>query len=201
MSCNRQRRGRRSSSSPTAPVRDRMRSSSRCSATAQCSQNQRKKSTMFPTGNIGRITRKFPRIDLLFLLSFSSMQTDVFLIGAGQTRFGEWWDKSLKDLMSEATDAAMETAPCSALDVDFVIVANMLGESVSGQAHLGAIASALLPHRPPALRVEAACASGSVAIHTALSLLESGRAENVLVIGVEKMTDVSTSEIAAALMG
>lgn len=156
---------------------------------------------MFPTGNIGRITRKFPRIDLLFLLSFSSMQTDVFLIGAGQTRFGEWWDKSLKDLMSEATDAAMETAPCSALDVDFVIVANMLGESVSGQAHLGAIASALLPHRPPALRVEAACASGSVALHTACALLESGRAETVLVIGAEKMTDSPAEEIATGLMG
>jgi acetyl-CoA C-acetyltransferase len=129
------------------------------------------------------------------------MQSEISVIGYGQTRFGEWWERSLKDLMSEATDAAMETAPCSALDVDFVVVANMLGEAVSGQAHLGALASSLLPHRPPALRVEAACASGSVAVHTACALLESGKAETVLVIGAEKMTDVGTDEIATALMG
>lgn len=129
------------------------------------------------------------------------MQTDVYLIGAGQTKFGEWWNKSLKDLMSEATDAAMETAPCSALDIDFIVVANMLGEALSGQAHLGAIASALLPHRPPAIRVEAACASGSIALHTACALLESGRAQTVLVIGAEKMTDASSDEIATGLMG
>ncbi|MDD5623713.1 MAG: beta-ketoacyl synthase N-terminal-like domain-containing protein, partial [Candidatus Peribacteraceae bacterium] len=90
---------------------------------------------------------------------------------------------------------------CSALDVDFIVVANMLAESVSGQAHLGAIASSFLPHRPPAIRVEAACASGSVAVHTACALLESGRAETVLVLGAEKMTDVPGDEIATALMG
>ncbi|MDD4628794.1 MAG: beta-ketoacyl synthase N-terminal-like domain-containing protein [Candidatus Peribacteraceae bacterium] len=129
------------------------------------------------------------------------MQTDVYLIGTGQTRFGEWWGKSLKNLMGEAVDAAMEGAPCSALDIDFIVVANMLGETVSGQAHLGALASSFLPHRPPAIRVEAACASGSVALHTACALLESGRAETVLVVGAEKMTDAPTDAITTALMG
>ncbi|HAI98395.1 TPA: thiolase domain-containing protein [Candidatus Peribacteria bacterium] len=129
------------------------------------------------------------------------MREQISLIGSGQTRFSEWWGKGIRDLMDEAVTSAIDSSPITALDIDFVIVANMLGERVNDQAHLGAIASSLLPHRPPALRTEAACASGSIAIHTALSLLESGRAENVLVIGVEKMTDVSTSEIAAALMG
>lgn len=129
------------------------------------------------------------------------MQTDISLIAFGQTKFGEWWGKSLKDLMGEATDAALSSAPCSALDVDFIVVANMLGESVSGQAHLGAIASSFLPHHPPAIRVEAACASGSIAVHTACALLESGRAETVLVLGAEKMTDVPSEEIATGLMG
>lgn len=129
------------------------------------------------------------------------MRSEISLIATGQTKFGEWWEKSLRDLMTEAIDVALNSAPCSALDVDFIIVANMLGEAVNGQAQLGALASSLLPHRPPALRVESACASGSVALHTACALLESGRAETVLVLGAEKMTDASGDEIAAALMG
>ncbi len=129
------------------------------------------------------------------------MQRDTFLIGAGQTPFGEHWNKGIRELMDDAVDKAIEAAPCSALDIDCVIVANMLGESLSNQAHIGAIAAALLPHHPPALRVESACASGAVALHTAIGLLESGRAETVLVVGVEKMTDASTDHVAAALMG
>lgn len=129
------------------------------------------------------------------------MNANISLIGSGQTRFGEWWEKSIRDLMDESIEAALAEAPCNALDIDMVIVANMLGQEVNGQAQLGALASSLLPHHPPALRAEAACASGSVAIHTACAMLESGRAETVLVLGVEKMTDASTEAISAGLMG
>ena len=126
------------------------------------------------------------------------MQSPIYLTGTGQTRFGEHWDKSLKNLMEESIDAAIENAQCTALDIDMVIVANMLGEVASDQAHLGAMAASLLPHHPPALR---ACASGAVALHAACAMLESGKAQTVLVVGVEKMTDVSAEKIAAGLMG
>lgn len=129
------------------------------------------------------------------------MNSDIHLIGTGQTRFGELWDKSIRDLMEEAVDAAISSSPCTSLDIDLVIVANMLGEVTNGQAHLGSVASALLPHHPPALRVESACGSGAFALHTACAMLESGRAQNVLVIGVEKMTDVSVDAVASGLMG
>ncbi|MBI2117631.1 thiolase domain-containing protein [Candidatus Peregrinibacteria bacterium] len=129
------------------------------------------------------------------------MQREIFLIGSGQTRFGEWWDKSLRDLAEEAVGKAIADASCLPTAIDAVIVANMLAETSNNQAHLGAMVSALLPHRPPALRVEAACASGSVAVHTACALLESGRAETILVLGIEKMTDVPGEAITAALMG
>ncbi len=129
------------------------------------------------------------------------MQREIFLSGMGQTRFGEHWDKSLSDLMSEAIDTAITSSPCTALDIDLIIVGNMLGEIGSDQAQLGSLASSLLPHRPPAIRVESACASGSLALHTACAFLESGRAKTVLVVGAEKMTDVSPDVIAQALMG
>ncbi len=129
------------------------------------------------------------------------MNSDIRLLSTGQTRFGEFWDKSIRDLMEEAVDAAMANSPCTALDIDLIIVANMLAEMTNGQAHLSAIASSLLPHHPPALRIESACGSGAFALHTACAMLESGRARNVLVIGVEKMTDVSTDVVSSALMG
>jgi acetyl-CoA C-acetyltransferase len=129
------------------------------------------------------------------------MNAEISLIGFGQTAFGERWDKSLRDLIEEAIAAAIADARITALDIDAVVVGNMLGESVSDQAQLGALTAALLPHRPPAIRVEAACASGSVAVHTACALLESGRAETILVVGAEKMTDADTATVARALMG
>ncbi len=129
------------------------------------------------------------------------MNTDISLIGHGQTKFGELWNKSIRNLMEEAADAAIANSPLTALDIDMIIVSNMLAEVTNGQAHLAAIASALLPHHPPALRVESACGSGAFALHTACAMLESGRAKNVLIIGVEKMTDVSVDTVASALMG
>jgi acetyl-CoA C-acetyltransferase len=129
------------------------------------------------------------------------MNTTVSLVGTGQTRFGEWWNKSLKDLMQEAVTAALENSGLDAEEIDLVIVGNMLGEVASDQAHLGSLASSLLPHRPPSLRVESACGSGGMAIATACAFLESHRAETVLVIGAEKMTDVSADKISEGLMG
>lgn len=128
------------------------------------------------------------------------MQESVYVLGGGQTRFGELWGKSLHHLLEEATSEAIRSAGILPTDIDAVIVANMVGGELSGQGHLGAYASSLLPHHPPALHVEAACASGGVAIHTACALLESNRAGTVLVIGAEKLTDASNDEVTRAIM-
>jgi acetyl-CoA C-acetyltransferase len=129
------------------------------------------------------------------------MKSEIFLVGSGLTPFGEWWDKGISDLMSESIEAALESSKLDAREIDLIVVANMLAEVTNGQAHLGSLASTLLPHHPPALRVETACGSGAMALHTACAFLESGRAKTVLVLGAEKMTDASGDEIAQALMG
>lgn len=129
------------------------------------------------------------------------MNTPIYISGAGLTQFGEWWDKSIRDLMKEAIDSALVSSKINPREIDLVVVANMIAETTNDQAHLGALASSLLPHKPSALRVEAACGSGSLALHTACAFLESGRAKTVLVVGVEKMTDASTDAVSEALMG
>lgn len=129
------------------------------------------------------------------------MTKDIFLVGHGLTRFGELWEKNLSDLMDEATQNALNHSGISARDIDLIVVSNMLAEITNGQAHMGALAAELLPHRPPALRVESACGSGAFALHTACAFLESGRAKTVLVLGAEKMTDASIDKVTEALMG
>src|SRR3989344_1928937 len=122
----------------------------------------------------------------------------ISLAGAYQTKFGELWDRSLENLIFEAGQGAIIDARIDKKKVDLVIVANMLAE----QNHLGALASQLLGLKNiPAIRVEAACASGGVAVHQAVTAIRAGMAKNVLVIGAEKMTDKSNSEIAMVLMG
>lgn len=120
----------------------------------------------------------------------------IYITGAYQSKFGELWDQSLEDLIIEAGRGAMADAPNAG--VDLVLVANMISE----QEHLGALSAQLLSLKNiPALRVEAACASGGVAVNQAVTAIKAGAAKNVLVIGAEKMTDKNNGSIAAALMG
>ena len=124
----------------------------------------------------------------------------VFVKGGYQTKFGELWDKSLKDLILEAGLGAMKQAKIKPKEVDLVIVGNKLSGKVGGQDHLGALAAEALGIGK-GLRVEAACASGGMAVHEAVQTIKAGEAKTVLVIGVEKMTDKNNGEIAKALMG
>lgn len=128
------------------------------------------------------------------------MREEVFVVGGSQTQFGELWDKSLRDLIDDVIGEALQSTGCLPTDIDAIVIANMVGGEVNEQAHLGALASSLFPHRPPALRVEAACASGGMAIHTACALLESGKAGTVMVIGAEKLTDASSDDVTRAIM-
>ena len=52
----------------------------------------------------------------------------------------------------------------------------------------------------PSAVVEGACASGGLAIRAGINAIESGRADVVLVNGVEKMTDVSSQRVTSGLV-
>lgn len=122
------------------------------------------------------------------------------ILGSGITKFGELWDKDLLDLALEAGNEALQNSGLKAGAIDAVIIGNML-YGKSGQDHLGALIASNLNIKSSSSHVEAACASGGIAIHQAITGILSGLYENVLVIGVEKMTDLSTSQVSTALMG
>ncbi len=121
--------------------------------------------------------------------------------GTGLTKFGELWDKSLLDLAREASLEAIKDSQLNIKDIDAVFVANMIHGKLSGQDQLGALISSNLGLKCASVRIEGACASGGLAVHLAIQSLMAGTYKNVLVVGVEKMTDVPSSEISTALMG
>ena len=122
------------------------------------------------------------------------------IAGVYQTKFGELWDKSIADLVAEAANGAVKDAGIGLKHIETVYVGSMLAPVVSGQSHLGAVVAQVLGVKVPVAVVEAACASGGVAVRQATLAVESGRYKNALVIGVEKMTDVDSQEIAESLM-
>lgn len=117
----------------------------------------------------------------------------VYVIGAGLTKVGAHWNSSLRHLAAEAALSALEDAGQER--VDYVVVANALSGVVNGQENL---ASYVVTHLglagTPATKVEAAGASGGVAILMGESLIASGLADKVLIVGVEKMTDYTALE-------
>jgi len=125
---------------------------------------------------------------------------DIKIIGQYMSKFGELWDKGLEDLLYEAIEGVVVDAGLEPRDIEAVFVGNKAGGSFNNQRHLNAIASAWFKHYPPAFRVEGACASGSLAVMAAEHALWAGVYKTVLVVGVEKMTDVPggmTTEILA----
>lgn len=123
---------------------------------------------------------------------------DVAVIGVGMVRFGELWEKSLRDLGVEAALSAMRDAGVDR--VDSLVVGCMSSGLFVEQEHVSDLLADSLGIGPvPATRVESACASGGAALRTGALEVASGMSEIVLVTGVEKMTDVSGEFCTAAL--
>ncbi|MBX9831041.1 thiolase domain-containing protein [Candidatus Babeliales bacterium] len=125
----------------------------------------------------------------------------VAVIGIGQTKFGELWHQSLSDLLAHSQLAALSDAGIKPHHINALVVGNMSGESAAGQLHLGSLAAHTLNLNVPSVRVEGACASGSLALQQGMALIQAGKAEVVLVSGVEKLTDVDAGVLATSMIG
>lgn len=113
----------------------------------------------------------------------------MFISGVGRTKFGNV-SKSLLELAYEAMLNAIHDSPIEVSNIDAIFVSNFLGGPLNGQLHLNSQVASLIPGMNiPIVRVETACASSSVALNQANHCLN--KYENVLLIGVEKMTGVN----------
>ncbi len=126
----------------------------------------------------------------------------VSIIGTGCTKFGEHWEMGFRELIAEAGLKAIVESGLERKDIEAVYGGTMASGRFLGQEHVGALIAEQLGLNPiPATRLEAACASGSVAFRNAYLSVASGQYDIVAVGGVEKMTEVSVEEAGFALGG
>lgn len=124
----------------------------------------------------------------------------VSVIGIGETRMGRFPARSLRDLILEAGEKAINDAGIGRGDVKALYMSNYNAQFLCGQGHVGPLAAEVLGlGNIPTLRVEGACASGGLAFRQALIAVASGMYDVVLVGGVEKMTHQSTETVTAGL--
>ncbi len=123
---------------------------------------------------------------------------EVAVLGIGQTKIEEQWDKSLRELAGEAALAALHDAGLESTDAIFV--GNMMSGSANHQQHLGAYIADWIGFRfIESIHIETACSSGAAAFRSALMAVASGALDVALAVGVEKMSDSPGGEITAEL--
>lgn len=125
---------------------------------------------------------------------------NVAVLGTAVSQFGELFSLSARDLAKQVVHDALEASSCKKEEIDAIFVGNMLLGMLDGQANVGAFFADELGMLVPSLRIEGACASGGLAVHTAIQSIISGKYKKILVLGVEKMTDRKPNEVNAALM-
>ncbi len=114
----------------------------------------------------------------------NSIKDKVAIVGMGCTKFGELWDKSVNDLIIDATYEACEDAGVELKDIE----AAWLGTVFSGHTALS-LSSPLKLQYIPVTRVENMCATGMEALRGAVYAVASGACEIALAVGVEKLKD------------
>lgn len=110
----------------------------------------------------------------------------MYISGASRTKFGAL-SKTMPELTYEAMLKVVEDSNLKITEINAIFVSNFLGGPLNRQLHFNSIISSLLPSlNIPIVRIETACASGSVALNQAMNSLNKN--QNIMIIGVEKMT-------------
>jgi acetyl-CoA C-acetyltransferase len=123
------------------------------------------------------------------------MRGEVAVIGVGMTKFGEHWDKQLRDLFVEAALEAIGDAQVDLRDIKAMFIGNMGSGLWVEQEHLGPLLADYLGIPGiPSLKIESACASSGMAFRLGVISVAVGLYDIVLVGGVEKTSDVTHGE-------
>ena len=125
----------------------------------------------------------------------------VCIVGWSHLPFGKREADDLEGMIVEVARGAIADAGIAAKEIDRIYLGNFNG----GFVYQDFPSSLVLQADPalrftPATRVENACATGSAAVHTGLAAIKAREARLVLVIGVEKMTELPAEELGGMLM-
>lgn len=114
---------------------------------------------------------------------------EVIIAGIGQVPVGEHWQLSLRNLAARAMLDAIKDS--GGLRPEAIYIGNYLASLASDQANLGALMGECIGlSGVEGITAEAGEASGAAALHLGWQAIRSGLVDTVLVVGVEKYTDV-----------
>lgn len=118
---------------------------------------------------------------------------DIAIIGVGQSPFVRGYEGSIRELAFEAFKEAMEDAQITAKEIDGSIICS--APEYDKQRTPSALLAEYLGLNPqPTFYVESVCSSSSVGLRVAYSLIKSGLHHVVLVLGFQKMTEISSAD-------
>jgi acetyl-CoA C-acetyltransferase len=124
-----------------------------------------------------------------------SIRDRVAIIGVGTTRFGEHFEQGYSDLIVEAAYEAFRDANVSPPQIQAAWLGTCFPDSGGYQGNAGAsLADALSLYHAPISRVANYCATGADAFRNACFAVAAGAYDLVLVVGAEKMRDVTARE-------
>lgn len=133
------------------------------------------------------------------------MRNKVYILGGAQTDFERNWTKEGKNVIALLKEVIADGFADANFSQDNLIelnkknkvgvfVGNFIAEKYINQSHLGALLSEVSPafYGVPSARYEAACASSSVALDTAISKIISKELDVSIVVGWEIMKTVDS---------
>lgn len=123
----------------------------------------------------------------------------VGVVGIGHGKFGKREDVTVQELAFEPFKEALDDAGLERKDIDASVIGSS-PEYHKQRSISGVIAEYLGMNPKMTYLTEAACASSSAALHNAVAYIKAGMYDVIAVLGVQKMTELTTPEI-LALMG
>ncbi|WOJ97567.1 acetyl-CoA acetyltransferase [Congregibacter brevis] len=119
----------------------------------------------------------------------------VYLLGGAQTDFARNWNREGLDIYSmfrEVMEAAVTDANIDPARIEVGHVGNFVADLFCGQGLMGGFFAHVFPELNgiPTSRHEAACASGSIAMLSAMRDIEAGHYDVACVLGIELMRNV-----------
>ncbi|MDP3765858.1 MAG: hypothetical protein Q8R04_05070 [Nanoarchaeota archaeon] len=122
------------------------------------------------------------------------MKNKISIIATSLVRFGELWEKGIRELINESGKKVLNDASLSPDKIDSLYIANAFSSKATGQNMLNSIAFEELGISD-SVCINAGDASGAAAIREAANSILSGQSNIAMVLGVEKVTDLKTNEI------
>ncbi|HOX95273.1 MAG TPA: acetyl-CoA acetyltransferase, partial [Syntrophales bacterium] len=117
----------------------------------------------------------------------------VAVVGVGQTKFVRSYPGSIREMVFEAFKEAMADAQMTVKDIDATIVCSA-PEYDKQRSPSGVLAEYLGLNPQPTFYTESLCSSSTTGLRLAYSLVKAGLHDTVMVLGFQKMSEISAAE-------